>query len=123
MFVDDKWIFVGPMAAAAILDHSKAARIDLVGHALIEHDHAVRDIFLEPVTSQRVLAALAGDDRGDTEGLQTGESCSARFYTTFGCTLGDKIRVRFNRLARPDELSAATSQLSKQKGLWYPEGP
>ena len=48
MFVDDKWIFVGPMAAAAILHHSKPARIDLVGHALIEHDHAVRDIFLSP---------------------------------------------------------------------------
>ena len=51
------------MAAAAILDDSQAARGDLVVDAMVEQDHAVGDVFLQPETGQRVFAALACHDR------------------------------------------------------------
>ena len=58
------------MAAAAILHHSKATGGDLIGDAMIEQDHAVRDIFLEAVTRERILTPFASNNRGYTERFQ-----------------------------------------------------
>jgi hypothetical protein len=54
------------VAAAAILHHSKATGGDLIGDAMIEQDHAVRDIFLEAVTRERILTPFASNNRGYT---------------------------------------------------------
>ena len=71
MFTDEERIFVGAMRRAAILQHAQAARCDLFLHALLERDHAVRDVFLEPVPRQRLtFTALAGDDRRNAAILQ-----------------------------------------------------
>ena len=37
---------------------------------MVEQDHAVRDVFLETETGERVFTALAGDNRSYAEGFQ-----------------------------------------------------
>ena len=51
--VDQERIFVGAVAAAAILHDAQAAGGDLVGNTMIEQDDAIGDVFLEPVSGQR----------------------------------------------------------------------
>jgi len=45
-----------------ILDDPEAASGDLIGHAMVEEDHAVGNVFLKPVSSNGRLAALTRDD-------------------------------------------------------------
>jgi hypothetical protein len=71
LLVDDERILVGAVTAAAIFHDPHAARSDLIVDAMIEQDHAIRDVFLQAETRERILATLAGDNRGDAEGFQT----------------------------------------------------
>ena len=61
------------MVGAAVLDDAQPARRDLVVDAVVEQDHAVRDVLLEPLPGQQALAALAGDDGGHASVLQPAE--------------------------------------------------
>ena len=47
--VDQERILVGAVGGAAILDHAQPARRDLLRRRMVEQDHAVGDIFLEPL--------------------------------------------------------------------------
>ena len=65
VLVDQERIFVGPVGRAAVLHDAETSRGDLVGHSVVEQDHRVRHVLLEPLSRQRPLAALAGDQGGD----------------------------------------------------------
>ena len=69
-------ILVGAVHAAAILDDAQPPRGDLLAHAVIEEDHAVADVFLDPVASERVFALFARDDGGDALFLQPAEQAA-----------------------------------------------
>ena len=62
-----------PCVRAAVLDDAQAPRGDLLGHAVVEQDHAVGDVLLQPLAGERAVAALAGDDRGDALVLEPAE--------------------------------------------------
>ncbi len=71
--VEQKGIFVGAVDGAAVFDDAQMAGGDLVRNPLVEQDHAVGDILLQPVARQGAVAALAGDDRGDPPLLEPAE--------------------------------------------------
>ncbi len=52
-----------PCVGTAILDHPQPPRRDLLVDAVIQQDHAVRDIFFQPLPGQRAFAAFAGNHR------------------------------------------------------------
>jgi hypothetical protein len=60
---DDERVFVCAVRRATILHHAQPPRADLLGHAVVECDHAIGHVFLQPVARDRGLALLAGDDR------------------------------------------------------------
>src|SRR4051812_41737742 len=64
------------MARPAVLDHAQAPRRDLLVDPVVEEDHAVGYVFLEALAGERVGAALAGDDGGDTSVFQPAEETS-----------------------------------------------
>ena len=70
---DQERILVGAVRRAAVLDDAQPPRGDLVVDAVVQQDHAVGHVLLEAVAGQRVLAALAGDDRGHAAILQPAE--------------------------------------------------
>ena len=51
--VDQERILVGAVVGAAVLDHAQAARRDLIVDAVVEQDHRIRDVLLEPLPGQR----------------------------------------------------------------------
>src|SRR5262249_20270392 len=69
-------ILVGAVWPAAILHDAKATRRDLLGHAVVEQDHRVRDVFLEALPRQGALTALAGDDGRHALVLQPAEQAA-----------------------------------------------
>ena len=70
---DQEGVLVGAVRRAAVLDDAQAPGGDLVDDPVVEQDHAIGDVLLETVAGERVLAALAGDDRGDAAVLQPAE--------------------------------------------------
>src|SRR5947209_4534745 len=64
--VNDEWILIGAVNAAAVFHDAQTAREDLVVDAMIEQDDAIGDVLFETAPGEGALAALAGDDRGDT---------------------------------------------------------
>jgi hypothetical protein len=63
--IDEKWIFVRAVVGAAVLDHSQAARRDLIVDAVVEQNHGIRHVLLEPLLGQQAVATFAGDHGGD----------------------------------------------------------
>ena len=53
-------------------------RVEPDADAMVEQDHAVRDIFLQPLPGQLCLAAFAGDDGGDAPSLSHRTAAGAR---------------------------------------------
>src|SRR5262249_57160880 len=49
LLVDEERILVGAVRAAAIFHDPQAPRDDMVLHAVVEQDHAVRDVFFQAV--------------------------------------------------------------------------
>lgn len=74
--VDQEGIFVGAVRGAAVLHDTDAPRRDLIEHAIVQKDHAVRDIFLDAIAGQLAFAALARDDRSDPLVLEPCEEAS-----------------------------------------------
>ena len=64
MLVDQERILVTAVRRPSVLDDAQPPRRDLIDDPIVECDHAVRDVLLEPVTRHRPFAALAGDQRG-----------------------------------------------------------
>jgi hypothetical protein len=58
------------MQGAAVLQDPQPSRRRLLDDAVVEHDHAVRDVLLDSISGQRSLAAFAGDDRGNAALLE-----------------------------------------------------
>ena len=63
---DEEGVLVGAVARAAVLHHPHAPRRELVVDAVIQKEHAVRDVLLEAVPGQAARAAL---DLGRWHGL------------------------------------------------------
>ena len=57
-FTDQKRIFIGAMSGPAVLHHAKNPRGDLVLHAIVEQNDAIRYILLKSVARQLTLAAF-----------------------------------------------------------------
>ncbi len=53
--VDEERILVGAVVGAAVLDHTQAARRDLIVDAVVEQDHGIRDVLLESLPGQQTL--------------------------------------------------------------------
>ena len=70
---DEEGIFVGPVRRATILHHAQSPRGDLIVDSVVEQDHAIGHVLLQPVAGQRSLATLARDDRRHAAVLQPAE--------------------------------------------------
>jgi hypothetical protein len=70
---DEEWIFVRSVVGAAVLHYSQAARRHLVVDAVVEQDHGIRHVLLEPLPRQEALAALARNHGGHPLVLQPPE--------------------------------------------------
>ena len=62
LLADEEGVFVGAVGSTAILHHPQSPGGNLLGYALIEDDHAISHVLLEPVACDRGIAFLAGDD-------------------------------------------------------------
>ncbi len=80
---DQERIFVGAVLGAAVLHDPQAARGHLVDDAMVQQDHAVGHVLFEAIARQRLLAALAGDHRGDAAILEPAEQ-AAQFGAQHG---------------------------------------
>jgi hypothetical protein len=75
--VDQKGVFIGAVAAAAIFDDAQPARADLLGDSMIERDDAIGDVFLDAVARELAIRpALCRHDRRDLALLQPAEQPS-----------------------------------------------
>ena len=84
------------MQRAAIFDDAYAPDGCLAAHAMVEQNDAVGNIFLQPLTRQRLVATLAGDDRGYAAFFQPVEQAAQ-----FGAQderIGQAGKNRFNRI-------------------------
>jgi hypothetical protein len=71
--VDEERILVGTVGGAAVLDDAQAPGGDLPDDPVVEQDHAVGHVLLEPVAGERAIAPLGGDDRGHLPLLEPAE--------------------------------------------------
>ena len=71
---DQERVLVGLVRRPAVLDHLQPPGGDLLALPVIQGDHAVAHVLLDPVSGHRVvIAALAGHDRGHGPVLQPAE--------------------------------------------------
>ena len=56
VLVDQERAFVGAVAGAAVLDDPQPPGGDLLRDAMIQDDHAIGDIFFQPVPGERAVA-------------------------------------------------------------------
>ena len=68
--IDQERILVGAVVRAAILHDAQPARRHLIVDAVIEQNHGIRHVLLEPLSRQQALAALARNHGGDALILQ-----------------------------------------------------
>src|SRR4051812_10940150 len=64
ILIDKKRIFVRAVRRATIFHDAHAAGRNLVGHAMIEQDDAVGDVFLQAAAGKGPASTLSGDNRG-----------------------------------------------------------
>ena len=68
---DQEGVLVGAVRRPAVLDHAEAAGGDLRADPMVEHDHAVGDVLLDPVPGESTaVAPLSGQDDGDAPVLE-----------------------------------------------------
>ena len=63
MFADKERVFVRAMGGTSVLHHPKPTGTNLFGNALVQDDHAVRNIFFQTIPCNRSLALLTCNDR------------------------------------------------------------
>ena len=73
---DEERVLVGPVQRAAVLEDAQPSGRGLLGHPVVEHDHAVRDVLLDAVAGEGAVAPLAGDHRGDPPLLEPAEQAA-----------------------------------------------
>ena len=78
----------------AILDDPEPPRGDLVVDSVVEHNDGVGHVLFEPVTGERSLTPLAGDDRGHALVLQPPEE--ARQLHTQDARIGESREQRLD---------------------------
>ncbi len=61
---DQERELVGAVRGPAVLDHPEPAGGDLLGDPVVEDDHAIGDVLLDPVPGEAVVAAFPGHDGG-----------------------------------------------------------
>ena len=71
--VDQEGILVRAVRGAPVLHDPHTARGDLPRDPVVEQDHAVRDVFFEPVPGEGARAPLGRDDGRDPAGFQPAE--------------------------------------------------
>ena len=74
--VDEERILVRAVVGAAVLDHTQAPCGDLIVNAVVEQDHRIGDVFLQPLACQQALTTLTRDQGGDPLVLQPPEQPS-----------------------------------------------
>lgn len=92
--IDEEGILVGAVRRASVLHDAQPAGGDLVHDAMIEQDHAIRDVFLKSLSGELPFAALAGDDGGEIAILQPSEQ-AAKFSAKQGL-VGEAAEKAFN---------------------------
>ena len=70
LLVDEERVFVGAVDRTAVFDDPQAPGGDLLGHLVVEENHAVGDVFFQAKAGQGPLPLLAGDDGGDPLGFE-----------------------------------------------------
>ena len=70
---DQERVLVRPVQRAPVLQDPQPPGRRLLGHAVVEHDHAVRDVLLDAMPRERAVATLAGDHRRDAAFLEPAE--------------------------------------------------
>lgn len=112
--IDQERILVGAVVRASILHDPQAARRHLIVDAVIEENHRIRHVLLEPLLRQEAGAALAGNDGRDALVLQPPkqtpqlrpedavvlEACKQRLDRVEDDAFGSH---RANRVIEPDE--------------------
>ena len=68
--VDEERKFVGAVGGATVLHDAHAPRRYLFRDAVVEQDHAVRDVFFEPMPGEGSRPALGRDDGRHLADLQ-----------------------------------------------------
>ncbi len=68
--IDEERILVGAVGRAPVFDDPEPPGRELVGDPVIQQDHAIRDVLLQALPSQRLLSPLPGDDGGDAALLE-----------------------------------------------------
>src|SRR6202000_1998619 len=112
--VDQKWILVGAVGRAPVLDDAQAPRDHLILDAVVQQDHAVGDVLLDSETGKLALAALGRDDGGYAPVLQPAEQAAKFGAQNRGVREAGKKRLdgieddplgpdRIDRVAEPDE--------------------
>jgi hypothetical protein len=74
--VDQEGILVRAMGGAPVLHDPQPARGDLIRDTVVEQDHAVRDVFFEPLPGEGSRPALGRDDGRHPAGLQPAEQAA-----------------------------------------------
>ena len=74
--VDEERVLVGAVRRTAIFHDPQAPRRDLVVDAVVEQQHAVRDVFLQPLAREGAVAALGGDHGGQAAFLEPVEQAA-----------------------------------------------
>ena len=84
------------MERAAVFEDAQSPDGRLLGNAVIEHDHAIRDVLLDAVTCQRSVAAFARDHCSDAAFFQKLKEPS-QFGTKNG-RVRERTEHRFDRV-------------------------
>jgi hypothetical protein len=73
VFIDQERIFIGAVRSAPVLDDSQPPGGNLLRYPMVQCNHAVGDVFLQPVTGQRVDSGFPGNNRGKVVVFQPAE--------------------------------------------------
>ncbi len=76
LLVDEERILVGAVDRSAVLDDSQPAGGELLADAMVQHDHAVGDVFFQAVPGHVAVAPLGGDDGRDALILEPAEEAA-----------------------------------------------
>ncbi len=98
VLVDEERIFVGAVRAAPVFDDAQTSCRDLVDDAVVEQDHAVGDVLLQPAAGELTIASLAGDHGGDALVFQPAKEAPQLRPQDGG--IGKAAEQRFDRVQR-----------------------
>src|ERR1022692_1670028 len=110
------------MRRPAVLDHPETARGNLIVYAMVENDHAVRHVLLDPVACEAAVAPLAGHDRGDGPVLEPAEQAAE--LRSHDCLLLERAEQQLDGVEhdtlRPDTLDGVAEEKEQRLEVELP---